>query len=1127
MESSVLTTLRRSRRRAMVFVALAGLVIGVAGCGRQESLSRTKNAALATTTTTTKSSGIVLTSDAGLIGYPLRLEASSPSPLPVGFVFSTNSTGCRIDKYLKFLYYESSTQGVCRVDVRTVSANSTDSGIVEFWQQLASALKPLPDKSFDVTFYPQAVSSSLRKGLVGYWPFNSASTLGWDVVTNTENLKANGKPSFRQVGKFGGAATFNGSTDFLSGKASGDSLPNLPTGNSAYTMSMWMLPKQFDGSRGLMGWGTYGSSGDRKSNAFRLKGDFDKVAGYVPGGLVNYWWGKDLTWDANNFYEAYKTPLGVDVCCRSAFTKTKWVHVAVTYDGTRRRIYYNGIEKASDTPGVALDVSNANFRLGATKLGEYFGGAIDDAAVWSRALSADEVSTLSRTSLGQNNAALPAAFRPFNPEPCDVQGGFCEVGDTSPSGGTVFYVGDFVDQLTMQPMRYLEFAPDDLRTQIAGLANQWMKGYEELCGGSVHPIPEADQSGIGWGRRNTAVIATFCKSGAADKMFDFKFGGSTDWFIPSERELNELCKFVRGQRVGDTSVDCDGTGVLMPDWAMDKYHGYFVSSTQGKVVSGTLALITNALSGVAPFLSTVLVAGQKSGLLDGVNWGDMQQWRVGFDFLKGSRLNLDGNQVQVRPIRAFGPGSQAPLVLQVGVAGVGESIPLSTSGGSGSGKVRYQVSDGGSAKCVLSGGRLIVTASQVGLCRVVAVKGPSEGYFRAVSADQLVTVSQGKQAPLVFPEINAVASVAFTPSISGGSGTGAYSVSVSDSGTAKCAMVSGSATDVVASAAGTCTISATRAGDANYLASSVVTATVKVGKRKQVDLVVAPATGGLDVEIPLTATGGSGSGAVTFTVSDAGATGCVVVAGKNAVVAGTGGDCRVTATKAGDAGFDSITSAVAVVKIANPVCGDSGTRPDGTPCQVGDTGPGGGRVFYVSPTSINSSEGVSAGGVYLEVAPPQWSGAQAEPFSGWCKNNLGQPIGSAIGTGAANTSAWLKFGTCFTNSAVETVTKAVVNGKDDWFVPSSKEMNEVCKFMRGQAVGDPAVSCNNSGSLRTPFVGGRLSGAAYWTSTEAASRYGTSTLVMNMDTGATVPAQDVNSVAHIRPIRAFGVLKPK
>jgi hypothetical protein len=48
------------------------------------------------------------------------------------------------------------------------------------------------------------------------------------------------------------------------------------------------------------------------------------------------------------------------------------------------------------------------------------------------------------------------------------------------------------------------------------------------------------------------------------------------WFIPSANELNELCKYARGQLTGNVRVPCDSSGTLKTGTLNDL--GGFVSS---------------------------------------------------------------------------------------------------------------------------------------------------------------------------------------------------------------------------------------------------------------------------------------------------------------------------------------------------------------------------------------------------------------------------------------------------------------------------------------------------------------------------------------------------------------------
>ena len=113
------------------------------------------------------------------------------------------------------------------------------------------------------------------------------------------------------------------------------------------------------------------------------------------------------------------------------------------------------------------------------------------------------------------------------------------------------------------------------------------------------------------------------------------------------------------------------------------------------------------------------------------------------------------------------------------------------------------------------------------------------------------------------------------------------------------------------------------------------------------------------------------------------------------------------------------------------------TCAQGGTCVIGDTGPGGGIVFYVSTTLINAVPGVSSGGYYLEVAPvPRNATSWCEvPQVGyWSMPNLETPY--EIGYGASNS---LKMKNACSGGAANSALDLNLGGKDDWFLPSPRE----------------------------------------------------------------------------------------
>jgi hypothetical protein len=67
-----------------------------------------------------------------------------------------------------------------------------------------------------------------------------------------------------------------------------------------------------------------------------------------------------------------------------------WYTATVSFNGTTRNMYLNGVLVASDTPGVD-NASGNNFTVGATNTSEYFNGILDNVAVFNTALTPAQV----------------------------------------------------------------------------------------------------------------------------------------------------------------------------------------------------------------------------------------------------------------------------------------------------------------------------------------------------------------------------------------------------------------------------------------------------------------------------------------------------------------------------------------------------------------------------------------------------------------------------------------------------------------------------------------------------------------------------------------------------------------
>jgi len=193
-----------------------------------------------------------------------------------------------------------------------------------------------------------------------------------------------------------------------------------------------------------------------------------------------------------------------------------------------------------------------------------------------------------------------------------------------------------------------------------------------------------------------------------------------------------------------------------------------------------------------------------------------------------------------------------------------------------------------------------------------------------------ITVDQTDQAPLILTSTSGIYGSELALTTSGGSGTGAISYSAVD-GTASGCSVTGAMLET--SSAGTCLVTATKASDANYNSVSSPQTTVTVGQGDQAPLAVTSTSGIYGSGLALTTSGGSGTGAVSYSAVDGTASGCSVTGGVLSVSGA--GTCLVTATRAADGDYNAASSPSTTISFAKaPQSSTFTSQPPAQP-QVG------------------------------------------------------------------------------------------------------------------------------------------------------------------------------------------------
>jgi|GEM_PF-4400081 len=200
--------------------------------------------------------------------------------------------------------------------------------------------------------------------LVGYWKFDEGSgTTAADSSGNGNTGAINGSVTWTP-GKFGNALNFDGVSNYVDcGNASSLNL------NPPLTYEAWIYPKSFD-SAGVLYFMTKGVADNNCGIGFGIMGTSDASN---KGKLFLY----------NGSAVVYSTtPLSIN----------NWYHVVTTNDGTTTRLYINGVLNNS-SPQIIKNCVSYNFWIGdrSTYPAFHFNGTIDEARVYSRALSADEI----------------------------------------------------------------------------------------------------------------------------------------------------------------------------------------------------------------------------------------------------------------------------------------------------------------------------------------------------------------------------------------------------------------------------------------------------------------------------------------------------------------------------------------------------------------------------------------------------------------------------------------------------------------------------------------------------------------------------------------------------------------
>jgi len=215
------------------------------------------------------------------------------------------------------------------------------------------------------------VADATDSGAVSRYEFENDVTDSWGTNDGTDNTTVTYRNGVRGESK-----------DFDAG-----GLVNVPNngsfnfGTGSFTSSIWLKVDSFPTANPRM----YYSSGDTSSDG--------RISLFVDDGSSNV---RTEVYDVNS---ATSTLTG-----GTTISTGEWVHAVQVWNGATdtQKLYVNGLLDAEDTTTLDSIDTNDSWDFGGNSSGGDFDGSLDDARIYDRALSSNEVSALYQWGRGQD-----------------------------------------------------------------------------------------------------------------------------------------------------------------------------------------------------------------------------------------------------------------------------------------------------------------------------------------------------------------------------------------------------------------------------------------------------------------------------------------------------------------------------------------------------------------------------------------------------------------------------------------------------------------------------------------------------------------------------------------------------
>ena len=210
--------------------------------------------------------------------------------------------------------------------------------------------------------YESQKGSMFDSNLIAYYKLNDKNSQGW-VLNSATGIRDGQLVATADVSASGfwdtNAGYFDGAGDYIDARA------NPILGATPFTLSAWINTTKVNAYQGAI---SIGASSATNSAYIGTVGTAQTgTSNSIGGGFFGTNYGSGIT------------------------TVNKWVHVALTYNGSIAKIYVDGSEKVS--VNYTANLTNYNIRLGriGSSTSYDFNGLIEEAKVFNRSLSASEI----------------------------------------------------------------------------------------------------------------------------------------------------------------------------------------------------------------------------------------------------------------------------------------------------------------------------------------------------------------------------------------------------------------------------------------------------------------------------------------------------------------------------------------------------------------------------------------------------------------------------------------------------------------------------------------------------------------------------------------------------------------